>query len=109
MVSFVRKQKSKGGDAGAAAKKQEPNLCPGLGPAVVAAARQSGFPEDQLQKLAALARKPVRMDDVPPKKPRQRGVLSESEEDEADLEGEDEEATAEGPLSSEPFCSSPKS
>jgi hypothetical protein len=97
VVSFVRKQKSKGGDAGAAAKKQEPNLCPGLDPAVVAAARQSGFPEDQLQKLAALARKPVRMDDVPPKKPRQRGVLSESEEDEADLEGEDQEATAEGP------------
>ena len=97
VVSFVRKQKSKGGDAGAAAKKQEPNLCPGLDPAVVAAARQSGFPEDQFQKLAALARKPVRMDDVPPKKPRQRGVLSESEEDEADLEGEDEEATAEGP------------
>ena len=96
VVSFVRKQKGRG-EAEGAKKKQEQKGGLGLDPAVVNAARLSGFPEDQLQKLAALARKPVRMDDVPQKKPRPRGVLSESEEEDVNPEDQEEEAAAEGP------------
>ena len=93
MVSFVRKQRDKKDEAVVAAKKLDQGRCPGLDPAVVAAGRQSGFPEDQLQKLAFLARKPVRMDDAPPKKARPK-------------EAEDEEGNGEG---SAPVCSSQRS
>ena len=61
----------------------------GLDPGVVAAARQAGVPEDQLQKLSVLLAKPNAMKDYVKPRGRKTNVLSESEaEEEEDLEDE---------------------
>ena len=86
--------KSLGAKAKAAAKKSAAvsppgGLLPGLDPAVLASARQSSIPEEQLQRLSQLLSKPNRMVEGRARPPRATDVLSETEE-----EGEAEAAAA---------------
>lgn len=65
----------------------------GLDQTVVASARTAGISDDQLRQLAAVLKKPNRMEDTP--NMRRKDVLSESEESEAGEGAEDAEQDAE--------------
>eukprot|EP00438_Fugacium_kawagutii_P020517 Skav212694 [mRNA] locus=scaffold1930:276574:278753:+ [translate_table: standard] len=62
---------------------------PHLDPEVLASARQAGVSEDQIATLASLLKKNNRMQDgAPGVRPGRRGVLSETEDEEEDIDGE---------------------
>jgi len=84
LVKTVREsvaRKSGPGPSGPA--KSGAVIYPGLDPSAVAAARAAGFPEDQLAKLAAAARKQPTLKEAPQRAQRPTNVLSESEEEDA--------------------------
>ncbi len=67
---------------------------PGLDPGVLASARQAGVEEEQLQRISHLLTRPNRMQEAKPKSrtglEKVQSVLSESEEEDAEEEGQGE-------------------